>query len=141
MADSQAILAYNTTLEVEDRAGIRRLVRARRGHQRHPAGRDRRRRRSHPHEEPEFLQGIPARHDRPGHATFKLNNIPNDTTDAFIAAWRASRLRRATRLTFPNGATRTFSAYPKGFVQDAMDPGKAITATLTLKVAGQVVRG
>jgi hypothetical protein len=85
----------------------------------------------------EFLPGM----TDPGNAVFKLNNIPNDATDEFIATWRASRLRRSTRITFPNGATRTFKAYPKGFVQDVVDAGKAIEATLTLKVAGAVVRG
>lgn len=74
-------------------------------------------------------------------ATFKLNNIPGDATDDFCAAWQTAGERRSTRVTLPNGKTRTFTSYVKSFVPDAIEPGKAITATMTVKVAGAVTRG
>lgn len=85
----------------------------------------------------EFRQGL----IDPGNAVFKLNNIPGDATDDFCAAWKTSGEARATRITFPNAKTRTFPAYVKSFVQDAMDPSKTITGTITVKVAGQIIRG
>lgn len=83
----------------------------------------------------EFIQGF----IDPGDVQFKLNHVPQSTTDQFIIAWRASGLTRSIRITYPNSHTDTFPGFVKGYAPDAFTPGAAITATLTCKVAGAIV--
>lgn len=61
------------------------------------------------------------------------------TTDDFIEAWRAGGETRSCKITFPNAATWTFSAYPKGYAPELpMDDVQ--TAVLTMKVASSITR-
>lgn len=75
-----------------------------------------------------------------GDISFDLNWVPGGATDVFIEAWRASGLNRSTRVTYPGNIRDTFSAYVKGYSGGASSPGDALTAQLTLKVAGLPVR-
>ncbi len=74
-----------------------------------------------------------------GTATFEMNWIPSSATDNFILAWRADGSTRAVKVTYPDGEVDTFPAYPQGYETGAQI-GEKLSATLTLKVAGAVVR-
>jgi hypothetical protein len=88
-----------------------------------------------PNRTKEFLQG----YIDPGDVQFKLNHVPQSATDQFIIAWRASGLTRSIKITYPNTHTDTFPGFVKGYAPDAFNPGGAIQATLTCKVAGAIV--
>jgi hypothetical protein len=75
-----------------------------------------------------------------GEAEFEMNWIPSSVTDTFIRAWRTSGETRSTRLTYPEGETDTFPSYPKGY-QLGAQIGDKMSGTLSVKVAGDVVRG
>lgn len=75
-----------------------------------------------------------------GDIQFDINWIPGSATDTFLEAWRASGLNRSTRITYPGSIKDTFPAYMKGYEAGAAGPGDVLAGTLTLKVAGAVVR-
>jgi predicted secreted protein len=75
-----------------------------------------------------------------GEMQVTLNYIPTSATDAFILAWRAAGNTRACRITYPNNvAFDTFPGYAKGYAP-SLAAGDKAQATLTVKVAGAVVR-
>lgn len=74
-----------------------------------------------------------------GDTTVEMLFEAGSTTDDFIEAWRVSGETRSCRITWPNGATWTFSAYPKSYVPTA-PLGDAMSAELTMKVASSVAR-
>lgn len=71
--------------------------------------------------------------------SFEGNWIIGSATDLFIRAWRAAGETRSTRLTYPDGDTQTFPSYPQGYELNAQI-GEAMTSTFTGKVAGDVVQ-
>lgn len=139
--DSQAIIGFLTIYAVEDAVGSGNYIEigeltnvtppnesaddVERTHMKSPGGYK------------EFTPGL----IDGGTSTFEINNIPGDVTDDFIAAWRLAKEVRSTRITYPNEATATFKAYVKGFAPKAFGPSGLIQAALTVRVAGQVVRG
>jgi predicted secreted protein len=73
---------------------------------------------------------------------FDLNWVPDSATDLFIEAWRASGETRQVKVTYgATGATDTFPAFVQGYEAGASSPGEALAGTLTLRIAGAVVRG
>lgn len=74
-----------------------------------------------------------------GTATCEMNWIPSSVTDTFILAWRASGQTRSVKFTYPDGEIDTFPAYPQGYETGAQI-GEKLGGTLTMKVAGNVVR-
>jgi hypothetical protein len=84
----------------------------------------------------EFISGL----TDPGDMTAEINYIPGGETDDFIIAWRLDGTTRSCRITYPDGSTKdTFPAFIKGYAPTLATADKA-SATLTLKVAGAVVR-
>ena len=81
----------------------------------------------------EYIQGL----TDPGELSLTMNFVPSSVTDAFIRAWRTSRQTRAAKITFPNGAIWTFSAFVTGYEPSAPNEDK-MTATLTAKVTSSV---
>jgi predicted secreted protein len=76
-----------------------------------------------------------------GTIEFDLNFVPNSAADTFIEAWRASGETRSTRVTYGATAVKdTFPSFVQGYEGGASAPGEAMTGTLTLRVAGAVVR-
>lgn len=69
----------------------------------------------------------------------EMNWIIGSATDTFIRDWRASGETRSTRLTYPDGDTQTFPSYPQSYETGAQI-GDKMSATLTGKVAGDVVQ-
>jgi hypothetical protein len=85
----------------------------------------------------EFIQGLAD----PGEMSIEMNYIANSATDAFLLAWRTSGLTRSARISYPGSATDTFPAFILGYAPGSIDPSDKMSATLSLKVAGAVVRG
>jgi hypothetical protein len=83
----------------------------------------------------EFIAGL----SDPGEMSCKVNYIPGSTEDVFILAWKASRERRQTRITYPGGRTQTLLTFVKGYVPNELTPGGAMTATISLRNAGSSV--
>jgi hypothetical protein len=91
---------------------------------------------SSPDRTKEFIAGL----TDPGDMSVELNYIPASATDDFILAWRTDGSTRSCRITYPDETTTdTFPAFVKGFAPTLATADKA-AATLTLKVAGAVVR-
>lgn len=74
-----------------------------------------------------------------GSVTCEMNWIPSSASDTFLLAWRADGTTRSMRLTYPDGETDTFPASFEGYETGAQI-GEKLSATLTVKVAGDVVR-
>ena len=89
-----------------------------------------------PNNTKEFVQGM----IDPGDMSMTMNHIEGSDTDDYIADWRGTGDTRQVRITFRNLRTRTFPAFVKGYVPDEIQPGEVQTATLTLRVAGAIVR-
>lgn len=132
MSASQAIIGYGTTLTVAATliaeitsvtAPNAKADQPERTHMQSP-GRTK-----------EFIQGL----IDPGDATFKLNHIPGSDTDDFLVAWKTAGDVRTCVITYPNGHTQTFPAFPTGYAADAFNPSGVISSSLVLKVAGEVV--
>lgn len=74
-----------------------------------------------------------------GSVTCEMNWIPSSVTDLFLLDWRADGTTRSMRLTYPDGETDTFPASFEGYEVGAQI-GEKLSATLTAKVAGDVER-
>ncbi|MFZ5719201.1 MAG: phage tail tube protein [Pseudomonadota bacterium] len=75
-----------------------------------------------------------------GTATFEMNWIPGSATETFILAWRAAGETRSVRLTYGDTLeVDTFPAYPQSWERGAQI-GEKMSGSLTVKVAGDVVR-
>ncbi len=88
----------------------------------------------------EFISGL----IDPGEASCELNFVPGGTTDDRIRELLnlpsgASRAR-SMQISFPNGATMTFSAEVVGY-EPTVPVDDAMTATVTFKVSGQPTMG
>lgn len=81
----------------------------------------------------EFIQGLMD----PGEVSFEMNFVPGSASDVFIRGWRASRQRRAAKITFPNDVVWEFSAFVTGY-EPAMPNEDKMTATVTCKVTSSV---
>lgn len=75
-----------------------------------------------------------------GEMTIEMNYIPGSDTDDFILAWQIAGEVRSTRITYPALQTDTTPATVQGYAP-TMSVGEKMAATLTLKVAGEPVRG
>lgn len=133
MADTEALLGYNTLYEIKDAGGVYVIV----GevtevtppneqaddvvatHLRSPG-------RKH-----EYIPGF----IEPGEAGLSINWIPGNATDAMLQDLKASGARRMHKITWPNGVAWEFTAYVKGFEPSAPIDDR-MTATVTLKVSG-----
>lgn len=141
MAASAAVIAYGSTLEVEDDAGSLNFIaiaeiksvskpnasvdEAEVTHMESP---DRAK---------EFIAGL----SDYGEIAFDINWVPSSATDLFIEAWRSSGETRAVRVSYgQTTAEDTFPAFVKGYEAGASAPGEVLQGTLTLRVAGAVVR-
>ena len=85
----------------------------------------------------EFIQGL----IDPGEMSLDLNHVPGSATDDLILEWRTSGETRSMRITYPNNVTETFPAFVLGYAPSGVAVADALTATLTVKVAGAIVRG
>jgi hypothetical protein len=72
----------------------------------------------------------------PGEMACPMNYIPGSDSDVFIRTWRATGLRRGTRVVFNNGApSESFLTFVKGYERN-IEVNAPCDATLTLRVAG-----
>lgn len=85
----------------------------------------------------EFISGL----TDPGEMTVEMNHVPGSETDAFIIAWRTAGDTRSCRIQWPPSGTPvdTFPAFVSGYEPTLVADDK-LSSTLTLKVAGAVVR-
>jgi hypothetical protein len=83
----------------------------------------------------EFIMGL----TDPGEASFEMNFIPGSASETAILAWRAGRVSKNCRITFPNGWRWTFLALCTGY-EPALPADDKMTATVTAKVTGTVTR-
>lgn len=81
----------------------------------------------------EFIQGLVD----PGETSFDMNFVPGSAADLRIQALRDG-LARSCQITFPNGATWTFSGVLTGY-QPKVPTADKMTATVTFKVSGSIV--
>ncbi|MDP3493972.1 MAG: phage tail tube protein, partial [Hyphomonadaceae bacterium] len=88
-----------------------------------------------PNRTKEYIPGLTDLSDM----SMEINYIPGSVTDEFIIAWKDAGDTRSTRITYPNGIIDTFPSYPKSY-QPTANPGDKMSASLTLKVAGAIVR-
>jgi len=140
MAESEAIIGYNTILEVRDGpettdsyfdlgeiTGLTppsdSIDEVEVTHMQSPGRRK------------EFIAGL----SDPGEMSVTVNHIPGSSEDEFILDWKASGEVRDARITYPNGRTQTISTFVKGYVPNELTVGAAITATLTLRCTGDSV--
>lgn len=77
----------------------------------------------------------------PGDAPYELNHIPGSATDVFLVAWNGDGTTRSTRITYPNAHTQTFPAFVGSYAPKSFNASAVITSTLTLTIAGAVVEG
>ena len=84
----------------------------------------------------EFIAGLAD----PGEMSLEMNFIPGSSSDDLILAWRAAGDTRSCRIDYAdNSAVDTFPAYVKSY-SSTMGVAEALKASLSLKVAGAVVR-
>lgn len=85
----------------------------------------------------QFVAGL----SDPGEMTLELNYMPGSETDAFILAWRASGQTRDSRISYPatTSLVDTFPTFVSSYAP-SIPVGDKMTATLGLKVAGDIVR-
>lgn len=133
MADTEALLGYNTLYEIKDAGGVyvtvgevteitppnQQVADVVATHLRSPN-------RTH-----EYIPGF----IEPGEASLTINWIPGGTTDVLILGLKASGAKRMHRVTWPNGVKWEFTAYVKGF-EPATPIDDRMTATVSLKVSG-----
>jgi len=140
MAATEAILGYDTTIEVETAAdsGIyfelaevtaftppqRTIEQVDATHMKSP-GRTR-----------EFIPGF----GEYGSMTVDMNYLPGSDTDDFIVAWEAAAENRSVRITWPNGVIHTLPGNVEGYAPSGIDTTGKMGITLTIKGAGDLVR-
>lgn len=83
----------------------------------------------------EFIMGL----TDPGEASFEMNFLAGSPSEVAILAARAARAARTCVITFPNRATWTFKGLITGY-EAAIPNEDKMTATVTIKVSGSVVR-
>jgi hypothetical protein len=139
MAASNAILGFNTTISVETSAGSGVYTEiAEVTNSTPPDDQTDDVEVTHmksPNRTKEYIPGLTDL----GTCQVDMNWIPSSATDLFIIAWKASGLRRSVKFVYPNGATDTFAAYPKGYSKTT-PIGDKMASSVTLKVAGAVTR-
>lgn len=81
----------------------------------------------------EFIPGL----GDPGDASFEMNFVPGSATDVYLRA--AKGTQRVTKVTWPNGATITFTANVQEYGPDSAPVDDKLTATCALKVTGDTV--
>lgn len=74
-----------------------------------------------------------------GECSFEMNFVPGSASETKILAAKASKAAREAEITFPNGATWTFDGLVTGY-EPAVPVDDRMTATVTIKVSGAVVR-
>jgi len=78
-----------------------------------------------------------------GDMSVGMNYIPSSATDDLILAWRTAGTTRSCRITYPSGSSPapydTFPGFITGYAP-TIAIGEKMSATLTVKVAGAVVR-
>lgn len=79
----------------------------------------------------EFIPGL----GDPGEASIEMNFVPGNATDIYLRAARGNQ--RVVRVTYPNGATITFTANVSEYGADALPVDDKLTATVQLKVTGE----
>src|SRR5918992_3456345 len=141
MAASAAVIAYGSTLEVEDDAdsGVFVAIAEIKSVYKPNAAVDEVEvtHMTSPSRAKEFLAGLTDY----GEIAFDINWVPDSATDTFIEAWRASGETRSTRVAYAStGAVDTFPSFVKGYEAGASAPGEPLAGTLTLRVAGAVIR-
>lgn len=75
----------------------------------------------------------------PGEASFEMNFVPGSASEALILTTKAERKAKNFRIVFPNAATWTFAGLLTGY-EPAMPNDDKMTATVTIKVTGAVLR-
>jgi len=89
-----------------------------------------------PNRDREFIIGL----NDPGEASFDMNFVPGSASDVLIRAVKAARLSVLCRVTFPNGATWTFTGLLMNY-EPAVPNEDKMTATVTFKVSGSTTVG
>lgn len=88
----------------------------------------------------EFIDGL----IDAGECSFDINFVPGNSTDdrmfELLALPIGTNHNRNCRISFPNGATWSFSATLTGYEPDVPTDDK-MTATVTFKVSGAISRG
>jgi hypothetical protein len=140
MAESEAIIGYLTTIEVEATAGLFDYVELAEVTDITPPSEsvdsvDVTHMQS-PEVKREFIPGM----TDPGEVSLDMNFLPGSPGDILIRAWRSASERRNVRITFPNDITWSFLAFPTGYSPAVPNEDK-MTATLTCKVASSTVTG
>lgn len=74
-----------------------------------------------------------------GECSFELNFVPGSASETAILAAKAGKAARQCVITFPNGWTWTFNGLVIGY-EPAIPVDDKMTATVTIKVSGSVVR-
>lgn len=85
----------------------------------------------------QFIAGL----SDPGEMSLELNYMPGSETDEFILDWRASGETRSSRISYPatTSLVDTFPTFVSSYTPQITAADK-MTATLGLKVAGDIVR-
>lgn len=74
-----------------------------------------------------------------GECSFEMNFVPGSESELAILAAKAAKAARQCQVTFPNGWTWTFDGLVTGY-EPAVPSDDKMTATVTIKVTGSVVR-
>lgn len=83
----------------------------------------------------EFIMGM----TDPGETSFEMNFVPGSASEKLLLDAKATRLSTSYRIVFPNNHTWTFDGLLTGY-EPAMPNDDKMTATVTIKVTGAVVR-
>ena len=83
----------------------------------------------------EFVMGL----TDPGETSFEMNFVPGSTSEGLLLAAKATRVAAKFRIVFPNDHTWSFSGLLTGY-EPAVPNDDKMTATVTIKVTGSVVR-
>lgn len=89
-----------------------------------------------PNSDREFIIGL----NDPGEASFEMNFVPGSASDVLIRSVKAARAAVLCRVTFPNGATWTFTGLLMTY-EPAVPNEDKMTATVTFKVSGSTTVG
>ncbi len=135
MANSQALIGYDSTFEVEDAPGSGVFVELAECTDITPPSSSvddvEVTHMKSPDRTKEYIAGL----TDAGEGSLGMNWIPGSTSDDFIIAWRADGTRRAARITYPNNVRWTFQAYVKTY-SGTVPVKDRLSATLSMKIAG-----